>query len=153
MKRTPIALGLALMLLLLVGCGAATTPATTTTATTTATATTTTTASTLCQRMQPINQALAQLAGVGDNTTVGDIKAAQQKLTTALNALSLIPASEGSALTDLKAANDQLAAEIKDLPDSATVGEVGPRLQNFKANVTKAQTAATKLTSLLKCNG
>lgn len=146
MKRTPVALALALMLLLLVGCGATTSPTTTGT-------TTDTTTSTICQQIQTINQSLTKLAGIGDNTTVGDVKAAQQKLTKALDALTKLPVGNGSTLNDLQQANDQLAAEIKDMPDSATIGEMGSRLQQFKQNVTKAQTATTKLNSLLKCVG
>ncbi len=141
MKRTPVALALALMLLLLVGCG------------TTTSQTTTGTTSTICQQIQTINQSLTTLAGIGDKTTVGEVKAAQQKLTKALDALAKLPVGNGSTLNDLRQANDQLAAEIKDMPDSATIGEMGPRLQQFKQNVTKAQTATTKLSSLLQCGG
>jgi hypothetical protein len=132
---------LALMLLLLVGCGTTTSP------------TTTGTSSTICQYIQTINQSLTTLAGIGDKTTVGEVKGAQQKLTKALDALAKLPVGNGSTLNDLRQANDQLAAAINDKPDSATVGETGPKLQQFKQNVTKAQTATTKLNSLLKCGG
>lgn len=141
MKRTSVALALALMLMLLVGCGTTTSP------------TTTGTASTICQHIQTINQSLTTLAGAGDKTTVGEVKGAQQRLTKALDALAKLPIGNGSTLNDLRQSNDQLAAEIKDMPDSATVGEMGPRFQQFKQNVTKAQTATTKLNSLLKCGG
>ena len=124
-------------LLLLAGCGTTTT--------------TTGTASNLCQRLTTINQSLTQLSNVGEKTTVGEVKAAQQKLTTALNALSRLPGSGGTTLSDLQAANDQLAAAIKDQPDSATMGQLSVKLQDFQGKVTQAQTAATKLSSTLKC--
>ena len=95
-----------------------------------------------------------QLADVGENTTVGEVKAAQAKLTGALNVLAALPLPSGSGsgtLSNLKSANDQLAAAIKDLPDSATVGQVGPQLQTFKGKVAQAQAAATKLATTLNC--
>ena len=125
------------VLLLLAGCGTTTT--------------TTGTASNLCQRLTTINESLTQLSNVGEKTTVGEVKAAQQKLTTALNALSRLPGSGGTTLSDLQAANDQLAAAIKDQPDSATMGQLSVKLQDFQGKVTQAQTAATKLSSTLKC--
>lgn len=126
-------------LLLLAGCG------------TTTTTTGTGTSSNLCQRLTTINESLTQLSNVGEKTTVGEVKAAQQKLTTALNALSRLPGSASTALSGLQTANDQLAAAIKDQPDSATMGQISVKLQDFKGKVTQAQTAATKLSSTLKC--
>jgi len=41
---------------------------------------------------------------------------------------------------------------IKDKPDSATLGEVSPRLQDIKAKAAKMQSAVGKLNSALKCN-
>ncbi len=125
------------VLLLLAGCGTTTT--------------TTGTASNLCQRLTTINQSLTQLSNVGEKTTVGEVKAAQQKLTTALNALSRLPGSGGTTLNDLQTANDQLTAAISGQPDSATMGQLSVKLQDFKGKVTQAQTAATKLSSTLKC--
>jgi uncharacterized phage infection (PIP) family protein YhgE len=112
---------------------------------------TATTLSKPCQRLAEINQTLTQLAEVGDNTTVGEVKAIQQKLTTVLDALDKLPGTEGSALNKLQAANDQLTEAIKDLPDSATVGQVGPRFQDFKGKVSQAQAASAKLASALHC--
>ena len=151
MKKTSFAVGLALALLsfaLLAGCGTTSTPSTSTTPA----ASPTGAVSQLCQRLADSNQALGQLAGIGDNTTVGDVKAAQQKLTTALNALSALPLpGGGDALNKIKAANDQLTAAIKDMPDSATVGETGPRLSGFKDTVGQAQTAVKSLASAINC--
>lgn len=106
----------------------------------------------LCQRLVAVNQSLAQLATIGDNTTVGEVKARQQQLSKALDALGKVPVGSGDTLDQLKSANNQLAEKIKDLPDSATVGEVGPRLQDFQSTVSKAQAAATKLSSTLRCS-
>ena len=147
MRKTCVAAGLVLALLLFAGCGASTAPATSGTPT----ASPTTVASQLCQRLTAVNQALAGLAGVGDNTTVGEVKAAQQKLTNALNAYAALPGGGGDTLSKIQAANDQLGAALRDLPDSATVGQIGPRLQGFKDIVAQAQSAATKLTSTLSC--
>ncbi|HKS91000.1 MAG TPA: hypothetical protein VJQ83_03655 [Tepidiformaceae bacterium] len=137
-------------LTMLAGCSMAGTTAsssgTTTSGTTTATAT-----SKPCQRIATLDQTLTQLSTVGDNTTVGEVKAIQQKLTTALDAVDKLPGTDGSALSNLQSANDQLTEAIKDLPDSATVGQVGPRFQAFKGKVSEAQTAVAKLASTLHC--
>ena len=109
------------------------------------------TTSNLCQRLTTINQSLTQLSNVGEQTTVGEVKAIQQKITNALGVLTKLPGGGGSALSDLQNANNELTAMTKDKPDSATIGEVSPRLQDFKDKVAKAQTAATKLSSTLKC--
>ena len=105
----------------------------------------------LCQRLVAVNQSLTQLSTVGSNTSVGEVKARQQQLSNALDALGKVPVGSGDTLNQLQSANDQLAEEIKDLPDSATVGEVGPRLQDFQSKVSQAQAAATKLNSTLRC--
>lgn len=132
-------------LLMLAGCSTA---GTTSSGTTTATAT-----SKPCQRIATIDQTLTQLSTVGDNTTVGEVKAIQQKLTTALDALDKLPGTDGSALSNLQSANDQLTEAIKDLPDSATVGQIGPRFQVFRGKVSQAQAAVAKLASTLHCGG
>lgn len=131
-------------LTVLAGCSTA---GTTGSGTTTATAT-----SKPCQRIATLDQTLTQLSTVGDNTTVGEVKAIQQKLTPALDAVDKLPGTDGSALSNLQSANDQLTEAIKDLPDSATVGQVGPRFQEFKGKVSQAQTAVTKLASTLHCS-
>ena len=130
-------------LMVLAGCGTA---GTTSSDTSTATAT-----SKPCQRIATLDQTLTQLSTMGDNTTVGEVKAIQQKLTTALDAVDKLPGTDGSALSNLQAANDQLAEAIKDLPDSATVGQVGPRFQEFRGKVSQAQAAVAKLASTLHC--
>lgn len=130
-------------LALLVGCGTA---GTSSSGSTSSGAT-----SKLCQGVAKANQALSQLSTAGDNMTVGQVKAIQQKLTTALNALAKLPAGGGSALSNLKSANDQLTAAIGNLPDSASVSQAGPQLQNLKGKAAQAQTAVTRAGSTLHC--
>lgn len=153
MRYARVAGVLVIALLLFAGCATATTT-TTTTPTSTTTPSSTRVADKLCPYLTTINQALTQLATVGEQTTVGDVKAAQQKVTNALTGLSQIPLPSGNgsdALSALQSANDQLTAAIKDLPDTATIAQVSSGLQDFKSKVTQAQASATRLTSALKC--
>lgn len=143
--RTAVALVVA-ALLLLVGCGS-----TGGGSTSGGSGATTGASSQICQRLANVNQSLKQVATIGTNTTVGEVKAAQQKLTNALNKLEQLPGSGDTALKDLQTANDQFAATIAGLPDSATIGQVSSQLQAFQVRVAKAQTAVTKLTSTLHC--
>ncbi len=106
----------------------------------------------ICQGLASVEQPLNQLANVGDQTTVGEVKALQQKVTNALSVLTKVPGlSDSSALSDLQQANDQLAAAIKDQPDSATMGQVGPKLQDFKSKVAQAQSKLNSMKSTFKC--
>ena len=147
MRHTRLALGLAIAaLILLTGCGA-----TASASNSTAIASPTGPAAKICQPLGAVQQTLTQLSSIGDNTTVGEVKAAQQKLASALNALAAIPGSRGSAYDSIKSASDQLAAAVKKQPDTATVGQVGPRLQGFKDKMAQAQAAATKFASTLNC--
>jgi hypothetical protein len=54
-------------------------------------------------------------------------------------------------LSDLQQANDELAAAIKDQPDNATMGQVGPKLQDFKSKVAQAQSKLNSMKSTFKC--
>jgi hypothetical protein len=147
MMHTRLALALAAVaLILLTGCSAPDSALNSTTA-----GTPTAPARKACQPLGTVNQTLTQLAGIGDNTTIGEVKAAQQKLDSALTALAALPGSRGSAYDTIKSASDQLAAAVNDMPDRATVGQAGPRLQDFKGKAAQAQAAATKLASLLNC--
>src|SRR5690348_4641680 len=78
MRHSRLATILLAALLLLAGCGA--------TSISTAGVT-----NKICQGLASVEQPLNQLANVGDKTTVGEVKAMQQKLTTALNALGKVP--------------------------------------------------------------
>jgi len=133
-------------LLLLVGCGS-----TGGGSTSSGSGASTGASSQVCQRLANVDQSLKQAATIGTNTTVGEVKASQQKLTDALNKLEQLPGSRDTALKDLQTANDQFAATIAGLPDSAQVGQVSSQLQTFQSRVAKAQTAVTKLTSTLHC--
>jgi hypothetical protein len=105
----------------------------------------------LCQRLANVNQVLKQASAIGTNTTVGEVKAYQQKLTDAINKLLELPGGGDAALSNLQAANDQLTSAIKDLPDSAPIGQASEQLQTFQSRAAKAQTAVTKLASTLHC--
>ncbi len=138
MRHSRVAIILLAALLLLAGCGA--------TSISTGGVT-----NKICQGLAAVEQPLNQLANVGDQTTVGEVKAIQQKLTTAIGVLSKIPGLDGSTMSDLQQANDELTAAIKDQPDNATMGQVGPKLQDFKSKVAQAQTKVNSLKSTFKC--
>ncbi|HEY7341582.1 MAG TPA: hypothetical protein VH591_11920 [Ktedonobacterales bacterium] len=139
MHRSRIAIILLAALLLLAGCDATS-------------VSTSGVTNKVCQSLAAVEQPLNQLANVGDQTTVGEVKAMQQKVTTALGVLGKIPGLSGSsAFSDLQQANDQLAAAIKDQPDDATMGQVGPKLQDFKSKVSQAQSKVNSLKSTFKC--
>jgi uncharacterized phage infection (PIP) family protein YhgE len=105
-----------------------------------------------CQSLATVNQSLTSLANVGDNTTVGTVKAAQQKIASALNKLdTVLPNSNGPVLTQAQAANDQLGQTLQDYPDSATIGDTSVKLQGVKTKATSVQEKATQLSSSLKC--
>ncbi len=138
MRHSRIAIILLAALLLLAGCGA--------TSISTAGVT-----DKICQGLASVDQPLNQLANVGDQTTVGEVKAIQQKLATALAVLNKIPGLDPSTLSGLQQINDELTAAIKDQPDSATMGQVGPKLQDFKSKVAQVQTKVNSLKSTFKC--
>ena len=57
-----------------------------------------------------------------------------------------------SALSQLKAANEQLGQTLAGLPESDTLAQHSDRLQQFKDQVGKAQAAATQLGTKLNCS-
>ncbi len=141
MKRA-ILLGV-LVLLGLVGCGSTSSPSSTLPGNAKAT---------VCQGLATINQSLTSLSNIGENTTVGQVKPVQMKISTVLTGIDkLIPSGLGSTLSDLQSANNQLGAAIQSYPDTATLGQTSIRLQGFKDQIAKAQSAQTKLASGLKC--
>lgn len=143
MGRTMIVCGV--LLLVLTGCGstAAASPSGTPTAGARTTA---------CQTLAKIDQYLTTLSKVGENTTIGEVKAIQKKIETALIGLDkVIPSDMGPRLSDLQAAVNQLGASIQDYPDNATIGQTSTKLQGFKDQVARAQAAEKKLASGLKC--
>ena len=139
MRHTRVAIILLAALLLLAGCGGTSGASGGVT-------------NRICQGLAAVEQPLNQLANVGDQTTVGEVKALQQKVTTALGVLGKIPGlSDSSALSQLQQANDQLTEAIKDQPDDATMGQVGPKLQDFKSKVAQAQSKLNSMKSTFKC--
>lgn len=148
MRHSRLACILIAVPLLLGGCGTTTA----TSSTSNGAVSTTRSGSSLCSHVTTINQALTQLSNIGDKTTVGEVKAIQQKLTTALGLLSKLPNGGGSALKNVETVNHQLAAAIRDKPDGATLGQTSAQLQSLKGKVAQAQGGVTKLASLLKCS-
>jgi hypothetical protein len=59
--------------------------------------------------------------------------------------------SDSSALSSLQQANDELTATIKNQPDDATMGQVGPKFQEFKSKVAQAQSKVNSMKSTFKC--
>ncbi len=108
-----------------------------------------------CQALTSIETSLTKLSNVGENTTIGELKTIQQeiaaKLTTLTGLISRIPGASGAAVDNLTTTNNQLGETLQGMSDTATVGESAPRLQEFKDKVTQAQSAQTKLATVLKC--
>ncbi|HEX9414981.1 MAG TPA: hypothetical protein VF916_15870 [Ktedonobacterales bacterium] len=115
--------------------------------------TATTTAKTAaCNGLATVNQALASLSSINVDTTVGDVHTAQQKVTNALSAIqSRIPSDSGTTLSQIKEANDQLAAKIQGYPDETPIGQTSAKIQDLKATVASVQSKTTHLASALKC--
>src|SRR5262249_13217605 len=131
MRRASMAVGLLLLALMpvLTSCGTSaatsTSSPTATSATSATSATTATTASTA--QAAPfrggvaVGQSLTSLSQVGNNTTIGEVTATQQKIATQLNAVAArIPGENGPVLTRLETANNEITAAIANLPDTAT---------------------------------
>ena len=145
MGRIVIVWGVLLLVLVLAGCGSTASPSPSETSTAGARAT-------ACQTLANVDQHLASLSSVGENTTIGEVKSIQTKISTALTGLDkLIPGDMGPKMSNLQAANNQLEASIQGYPDNATIGQTSVRLQGFKDQVARAQAAETKLASGLKC--
>lgn len=105
-----------------------------------------------CDGLATINKALASLSETKSSTTVGDVQAAQQKVTNALNAIaSKIPAASGPLLDQIKSANDQVAAKIAGYPPETPIGQTSVNIQNFKSAVATVQSKTTALASALQC--
>lgn len=143
--------GLVIVLLLLAGC-ASSKPAPN--AAPAATATTPMSAGKVCQPIGSVGQTLTQLSGIGNNTTVGEVRLAQHKLAAALGLVGALPAAHGHAYDSLTSANEQLTAAlaaVKNVPDATTVGQAGPQLQVVKAKATAAEASMTQLASAFDC--
>jgi hypothetical protein len=107
----------------------------------------------VCDGLAQINSSLATLSKAGDNITVGEIKTRQAQISLVLNVISaLVPSDSTPTLDQLKAANDQIGQAVTGLPDGDTLGQHGPQLQQFRAQVAKAQAAATQLATRFNCS-
>jgi hypothetical protein len=134
-------------LLAVAACSGTSTPATSPSGTSTVTA-----KSAACNGLATLNQALNSSSNFNASTTVGEVKAAQAKVSSALNAIdALIPAASGELLGQIKSANDQLAAAIQNYPDSTPIGQTSANIQDLKTAVGNAQSKTTQLASALKC--
>lgn len=134
-------------LMMLAACGSPPASTTSPSGTTTAPAKTA-----VCNGLGRVNQALASLSNVSASSTVGDVKAAQQKVTTALSAIeSRLPSGSGPLLDQLKSANDKLTAKLEGYPDSTPIGQTSVKVQDIKSSVASAQSKTTALISASKC--
>src|SRR5215472_15128733 len=152
-------LGLVLFCLLAVAaCGGttATGTATATKAPASPTAMSTSTAvaqSALCDGVTNINQALTSLSNVNADTTVGEVRAAQVKVTNAVNAIhSKVPTADGTLLSEITTANAQLTAKLAGYTDSTPIGHTSETVQDVKTKVSNAQGKTTQLADTLNCS-
>jgi hypothetical protein len=63
-----------------------------------------------------------------------------------------LPGAAKPLLSQLQAANDQLAKALQGYPSNATIGEVSIKLQNVQQTAAAAQGKTTQLASILKCS-
>jgi hypothetical protein len=109
-----------------------------------------------CQSIASINQSLTSLQQTNQTTTVGDVKATQQKLATALNTVSSkLPVGGGFLVGQAQSANNQLTQSLQGQPDNATISQASPQaqaqIQDLKNKVASVQGKTSLLASTLKC--
>jgi hypothetical protein len=105
-----------------------------------------------CSGLAAINATLATLLNANVNTTVGDVKAVQQKVATTLNAVeSRVPSSSEGRVGQITSANEQLGAKIAGYPDATPIGQTLDTVQNLKTNVASAQAKTVLLATAIKC--
>lgn len=105
-----------------------------------------------CRGLTTINGTLATLLSANVNTTVGQVKSVQQKVTNTLNAVeSRVPSSSEGLVGQIRSANDQLGAKLEGYPDTTPIGQTSDTVQNIKTNVASAQAKTTLLALALKC--
>jgi hypothetical protein len=154
MKRVSLGgMGLALVLglAILAGCGETTSSSNPTATSAPATVTSTAVASQRCQLLATVNQALTQVSQIGNSTTVAEVRTFQQKLANALTTLASLPGERGAIYDSLQSFSNQLAAAIQGQPDTATVAQVGPALQNLQGQVAQIQASLKQFASSLNC--
>ena len=105
-----------------------------------------------CSGLATVNKAFGSLLSANVDTTVGDVKAVQQKVTYSLNAIqSKVPSTELGLLDQVKAANDNLSAKIEGYPPTTPIGHTSTKVQDLKTNAASAQAKTTLLSTALKC--
>jgi hypothetical protein len=128
---------------------------TTTTATSKTTATSATSATSYtaaCNGVAQVNQSLTTLSDVNPNTTVGDVKTAQAKVTAQVAVIKpLIPAAETGVVSEISAANTQLSAQIAGYPNQTLISKTSVNVAGVKSTVATAQTKTNNLNSMLNC--
>jgi hypothetical protein len=109
--------------------------------------------SALCNGVTNINQALVSLSSVNADTTVGEVRAAQVKVTNAVNAIhSRVPTADGTLLSQITTANAQLTAKLAGYPDSTPIGHTSETVQDVKTKVSDTQDKTAQLANKLNCS-
>lgn len=156
MRRSSIALLLLTMLaglLAIAGCGSNTASSSSAAYAPSPMATSTGSArETACNGVSNINKALTSLSNVSANATVGDVKAAQTKVTNAVNAIQAQhPTDPQGLVNQLSTANAKLTEKLAGYPDQTPIGQTSENIQDLKARVAEAQTKTNQLSGELKC--
>jgi hypothetical protein len=106
-----------------------------------------------CQGLAKIHSSLGNLATNVKTATVGQAKAAQQKLATAAaNLDAKIPKSDTPLLDNLQTAIANLGNTLSAYPDKTMLAEVLPKQPGYEEAVARAQAAQGKLSSRLQCS-
>jgi hypothetical protein len=106
-----------------------------------------------CAGLATINSTLTKLLSTNASTTVGEVKAAQTKITNALNTVdSHVPGAPGDLSRQIRSANAQLTDKIQGYPDSTPIGQTSENVQDIKAKAANAQAKVSLFTTLLKCS-
>lgn len=160
MRRSHLSLLLVMLLasvLAVAGCGstAANNAPPTATSGMPATATTTTSASAnsaACKGVTTINQALTSLSDKTATATVGDVKAAQAKVTNAVNTIQAQhPTDPQGFVSQVSAANDKLTEKLAAYPDQTLISQTTANVTDLKTRVSDAQGKTQKLAGELNC--
>jgi outer membrane murein-binding lipoprotein Lpp len=78
----------------------------------------------LCQSMADLDQALKKVEAIDRNSTVGDLRTAQDEVTKAMESVRTSTKDLKSArVTELETAYTNLNNAIKSIPEGATLGE------------------------------
>jgi hypothetical protein len=107
---------------------------------------------TACQGVTTINQALTSLAALTVNATVGEVKAAQAKVATAVRTIEAQhPADPQGLASQVSAANANLTEKLAGYPDQTPIGQTTDTVQDLKAKAAEAQGKTAQLAATLQC--